>query len=364
MEQSRILIAGGYGAVGVKIAKFLGLRPDVIPVIGGRNAQKAAQIAKEMNCEWIAIDLDNKDSITKGLENVDIVINCYIPSDDHPVILAEVCAEQQVNYLDLSAFHGYCDRVMQLDGLAREKGTTLITALGVYPGIPGLILADACEHFSKIKSADFYFVMGSKLAGITPLSMMGIQYMTNIPPQVWNGHQWQKPQESQRQEFISEPFCKKVFLSPGMITYDLHKASETVEVDKITYWSGMENLIQGLVFYIGLKLRLATTAKKAARFLKFVKYLAKGNKSHSEMVLKSVVKGEKDGKELKWSVEVRGTEDELTAIIPVLICDQIINGQIEQKGAFTGPQLVNTRILMESLQQVAPGMKEEWAPVK
>ena len=363
MEKSKILIAGGYGAVGEKIVNYLSLRPGVIPVIGGRNKTKAARLAKEMNCEWVEIDLDDRESISNGLKNVDIVINCYIPSDNYPIKLAELSAEQQVNYLDLCAFQGYCERVVQLDPLAREKGTTLITALGVYPGIPGLILADAFEHFSKIKSADFYFVMGGKLEGLTPLSMVGVQYMTNTPPMVWDNNQWQKPQQVQRLEYISEPFRKKVFFSPGMITYDLYRIPETVEVDRISYWSGMESLFQGLVFYFGMKLGWAANVKRAAWFLKLLKFLGKGKKSHPEMVLKAVVLGEKDGKEIKRTVEIKGTEDELTAAIPVLVCDQIIDGTINQYGAFTGPQLVNTQTLMQSLQKMVPGMKENLVPV-
>ena len=304
-----------------------------------------------MNCDWIRIDLDHSDSISSGLQDVDIVINCYIPSDDYPIKLAEIAVEQQVHYLDLSAFNGYCHRVMQLNALALRKKVTLITALGVYPGIPGLILADADTYFSKIQSAEFYFVMGGKLEGLTPLSLMGVQHMMDVPPLVWDTDQWRKPQVTGVQEPISEPFNKSVVLSPGMITYDLQMMPETMKIEKIAFFSGMENLFQGFVFFCGMKLGKAKNKKNAARFLKLLQFLGKSRRNHPEMALKAVVQGIKDEKPVKRIHKIHGSEDDLTAVIPVLVCDQLINGKINQSGAFTGPQIVNTRAVMQFFKE-------------
>lgn len=362
MKNTRILIAGGYGAVGEKATELLVHRPGVTAVVAGRNQEKARSLATKLKCDWIGIDLNSKDSISAGLKHIDIVINCFIPADDYPVLLAEVAIEKQVNYLDVSAFNGYCEQVLALNSLAIEKGVTLITALGAYPGISGLVLADADKHFEKIDSADFYFAMGGKLEGLTPLSLVGVHYMMSIAPKVWESGQWQKPQVSNTQEPMSEPFNKSVFFSPGMITTDLRLLPKSIRVDNIAYWSGMENMLQGLVFFLGMKLGLAATEKRATPFLKFLKFLGKGKNSHSEMALKAVVKGRKDGKPVKRILEIHGTEDYLTALIPVLICDQLINGQISQGGAFTGPQIVDTGSLIQSLKDTVPSVKESWEP--
>lgn len=360
MKETRILIAGGYGAVGKEIVKLLAPKSGVMPVVGGRDGEKAKLLANQLNCEWIRIDLDNGESISNALKNTDIVINCYLPSNNYPVRLANSAIEQQVHYLDVSAFNGFCRRVIRLNTLAGKKGVTLITALGVYPGIPGLILADAGAHFSEIHSAEFFFVMGGKLEGLTPLSLMGVNYMMDVPPMVWDTDQWQKPQATGTQEPISEPFNKNIFFSPGMITYDLHTIPETMRIKKIAYWSGMENMLQGLVFLAGMKLGWAGTEKKAARFLKLLKFFGKGRKNHPDIALKAVVKGVKEGEQIKRILEVHGTEDYLTAVIPVLVCDQLISGRINQRGAFTGPQIVNTRALMKSFRDNVPGYKESW----
>ncbi len=360
MNKTKILIAGGYGAVGEEIARLLTRKPGIVPVVGGRNEEKARLLADQLNCEWIRFDLNNNESVLNGLKGMDIVINCYLPSDSYHTKLAEAAIERQVNYLDVSAFNGYCGRIMQLNSLAEEKGATLVTALGAYPGIPGLILANSGDYFSEISSADIYFVLGGKLQGLTPLSLMGVQYMMDVPPLVWESNQWQKPRVTGTRESIGKPFNKEIFFSPGMITHDLHMIPETVKIDKISSWSGMENLLQGLVFFIGMKLGWAGSEKKAARFLKLLKLMGKRRKSHPEMALKVVVKGIKDGKPMKRIVEINGTEDYLTALVPVLACDQLIDGQISQKGAFTGPQIVETETLLQSFRDIAPGYKEDW----
>jgi saccharopine dehydrogenase-like NADP-dependent oxidoreductase len=360
MKEARILIAGGYGAVGREVVKLLTKKSGLHPIIGGRDEIKAKSFAAQENCEWGVIDLDNRESITAGLRGIDIVVNCFLPSDDYHTDLAESAIELGIHYLDVSAFIGYSERIMKLNKAAKEKEVTTITALGAYPGITGLLILDAKNHFSEISSADAYFAMGGKLDGMTPLSLIGVDYMMSVPPLTWNKDKWEKAKMSGTKEFMGEPFNKMIGFFPGMITFDLHALPDAMNLNRLSCWSGVENTLQGLIFFLGNKLGLGKNEKRAKRFLKLLLFLGKGKKNHSDTVLKIVVEGEKDGVLKKRIIELHETEDYLTALIPVLACEQLVHSHVKKRGAFTGPQIIDTTKLIKSLKESNISFKENW----
>ncbi len=113
MEKSRILIPGGYGAVGSIISTLLSNNNTIMPVVAGRNAEQAEKLAEKLNCEWTTIDLENRHSIKEALQNIDIVISCYIPSGDFNTLLPEMAAESGIHYMDVAAFNEFNERVLE-----------------------------------------------------------------------------------------------------------------------------------------------------------------------------------------------------------------------------------------------------------
>lgn len=360
MNKARILIAGGYGAVGQEVVKLISQRSDMTAVVGGRNRDKARKCAEQFDCEWQVMDLDDLESIKVNLHSIDIVINAFIPSDAYHVDLAEMAIGAGTHYLDVNAFIGYSERVMKLDPVAKEKDVTLITALGAYPGIPALLIADAMHHFSEIKSSNIYFAMGGKLEGMTPLAISGLDYMMNVTPMKWKDDHWENAEMKGTSEIMGEPFNKKIGFFPGMITYDLLKIPDMVKIEQIANWSGMENALQGMILYFGVKLGLGKNEKRAKKFLGLLKFLGKSMRYHPDTALKIVVDGIQDGTQKKRTIELHHTEDYLTALIPVLACEQLIGGQIEKRGAFTGPQVFDTGALIDGLKDSLVAYHEEW----
>ncbi len=360
MKETRILVVGGYGAVGREIVKLLANKPDIKTIIGGRNKIKAEMLAESLDCEWRVVDLDSPESIKVALLEIDIVINCYLPADDYHIELAKLAIEAGVHYLDINPFIGYSERITELDQAAREKEVTLITALGASPGIPGLLILDAKNYFSEINSANVYFAMGGKLDGLTPLAIVGVDYMMKVVPKIWNQKQWEKAKMTGIKERMGEPFNKSVGFYPGMITYDFFALPEMMKIGKIAYWSGMENAFQGLVMFFGSKLGLGKNIGRAKKFLKLLLFLGKGKNNHPDTVVKVVVEGKIEGVRKKRAIELHETEDFLTALILVLACEQIVHSQITQRGAFAGSQVVDTTKLIESLKDCEIGYKESW----
>ncbi|MCP4153531.1 MAG: hypothetical protein GY757_37735 [bacterium] len=161
-------------------------------------------------------------------------------------------------------------------------------------------------------------------------------------------------------EYMGKPFNKKIGFFPGMITYDMLTVPEIVKVDEMAYWSGMENSLQGLLFFLGFKMGWGKNLKRAEKFLRFLKFMGKGGKNHSDTAMKIVVEGTVNGTQKIRTVEVHATEDFLTALIPVIACEQLTNSTIKEAGSFTGSQIINTPKLMEALKENATGYQELW----
>ncbi|MCP5053912.1 MAG: NAD(P)H-binding protein, partial [bacterium] len=288
MKQKRVLIAGGYGAVGGRLSRIFAGNKNIIPVVAGRNETKASVLAKELNCQWQVVDLEDKESIREALDGIDIVINCFIASENFNLYLPETAIEKGIHYLDLSGYNEYCEGIIRLKDSAEKNESLLITALGAYPCIGGLVLASNKDYFDEIASVDIYFTMGGKLGGLSVLSLKGANYMVNTAPLVWKEGQWRKPDKTSTKEHVGGPFNKKISFYPGMITYDLYFVPGLEKIKHIASWSGMENMFQALVFVIGMKLGWAKNDKRAKRFLKILKYLGRGKKNHEDISLKIV----------------------------------------------------------------------------
>jgi saccharopine dehydrogenase-like NADP-dependent oxidoreductase len=348
MKKHHVLIPGGYGAVGSIIATLLSKKENIIPIVAGRSENQAKKLAEKLACQWITIDLENKASIETALKNIDIVINCYTPSGDFNTMLPELAAISGVHYLDVAAFNKFNKGVIDLHKKAIENKAILITALGLFPGIPGLILGSNKNHFDEVETTDIFFTSGANMDTLSPLALQGIGLMMKEPPKQWNGGHWVKPFVKSKKEHISEPFNKNITFYPYMVTYDLLKIPEIMKINNLNMWSMSENIFVGMILLLGLKMGLAKTVERAKKFLTILRFLGK-NKNH-DYAMKIVSKGTKGNEKYERIVEMNASEEYLTAIVPVIVCEQITDGDIKKAGAFTGAEIVNMSEFINSLK--------------
>lgn len=276
MKKKYVLIPGGYGAVGTIVSSLLSKNKTFIPVVAGRSENQAKKLAAKLKCKWTVIDLENKESIELALKDRDIVISCYVPSGEFNTLLPQIAAESGIHYLDIAAFNKFNKNVMRLNKKAIQNGAILITALGLFPGVPGLILVSNKDYFDKI--------------------------------------------------------------------------------DKIAMWSMSESFFLGIILFFGLKLGFAKTIKRARKFLFLLRFL--GRNKNKEYSMKIVTTGTKNNQGFKRIVEMNASEEFLTAIVPVLICEQIVTGNINNAGAFTGADIIDTKMFVESLKDVDVNYKD------
>ncbi|MCK5690610.1 hypothetical protein KAI87_15125, partial [Myxococcota bacterium] len=117
-----------------------------------------------------------------------------------------------------------------------------------------------------------------------------------------------------------------------------------------TFWSGMEKMLQGIVFLLGIKFGGTKTHKRAERFLRILQWLGKGGDTTGDICLELIVRGEKDGSPKEQHLSLHSSEEYATAIAPAIVCKQLASGMLSAKGAFLPPQVVLVDDAIEALR--------------
>jgi len=137
---SRCLIYGAYGYTGDLISR-LAASDGASVVLGGRNADKLAPLAQELNLEYRAFGLDDADAIDAALEDVDVVLHCAGPFFRTSKPMVDACIRTRTHYLDITGefvvFEACADRGAE----AAEAGVMLMPGVG-FDVVPSDCLAN------------------------------------------------------------------------------------------------------------------------------------------------------------------------------------------------------------------------------
>ncbi|WP_046468088.1 saccharopine dehydrogenase family protein [Allosalinactinospora lopnorensis] len=151
----RILILGGYGAVGREAAAALvRLLPEAAVVVAGRDPDTARPVP---GATAMRVDAADEADLARALDGVDAVLMC---AELDNARIARACLERGTGYLDVSATHRLLAGIGELDGLAREHGATAVLSVGLAPGVTNL-LAASCAERSGAAEVEIGVLIGS-----------------------------------------------------------------------------------------------------------------------------------------------------------------------------------------------------------
>ena len=149
---SRIVIVGGYGHVGRRLAAELA--PTHTVVLAGRRPDQARQTAADLSVAAAALPVDatTGDGLVSTVQPGDVVVNA---TGDHPTVsLARATIAAGCHYTDLSADHRTIDALLTLDADARTAGGSVLPGIGLAPGATNLLAAAATHHLGGADRVD------------------------------------------------------------------------------------------------------------------------------------------------------------------------------------------------------------------
>jgi hypothetical protein len=160
----KVLILGGYGNFGKRIARLL-TRKGIGVILAGRDEAKAAALAKALPPELAEVAVfDAKSGLLPQLEVLKplVVINTCGPFQNADYGIARTCIAGGVHYIDLADGRDFVTGITQLDADAKQRNVAVISGASTVPALSAAVIERFLPQFSAIDSLDFGITPGQK----------------------------------------------------------------------------------------------------------------------------------------------------------------------------------------------------------
>jgi Saccharopine dehydrogenase NADP binding domain len=170
---TRVLLLGGYGFFGGRIAASLARNSRVQLVLAGRDLQKATALAYQLGLTaGHARRVDAEDprlaTLLRKLE-VRVVIHTAGPFQDQDYHVAEAAIEAGAHYLDLADGRAFVGGIGRLDAAARNAGVLVVSGVSSLPAISSAVVDRYREGFSQLDAIRIGISSGAVVPGIATI---------------------------------------------------------------------------------------------------------------------------------------------------------------------------------------------------
>ncbi len=206
----RILVLGGYGAMGQVCAEDLA-RAGATVIVAGRNPDKARIMADKLgkNTETARIDAMDRDLAwkIKKLEP-DVLVNATWYEFNIPVMSAAIKAG--VHYVDLGGLYHKTFEQLKFDQEAKNANVLCLLGMGSTPGTTNVMAAYGASKLDKIKKVEIrsgWRLLEKTIKPVVPFSARTIIDEFTLPvPILRNGRmEFVKPKSSKIRFTFSKP---------------------------------------------------------------------------------------------------------------------------------------------------------------
>jgi saccharopine dehydrogenase-like NADP-dependent oxidoreductase len=153
VNTSGVLIVGGYGVVGQRIAAELAPEYPGHVVIAGRNETRAHEVANMIGhgARGRKIDITTSTSIADALRGIEVVVSC-IDQPNRKLLWAAI--ERGLRYTDITPHLtelGRGSRLYEIEAASIKSGAKIVLGTGIVPGISNVIVRSLVD---KLGGAD------------------------------------------------------------------------------------------------------------------------------------------------------------------------------------------------------------------
>src|SRR5215207_8976636 len=151
LKDTDILITGGYGTVGRRIAADL--TPDYPGrvIVAGRSAEKAARLAAELGhgVRGRRVDVGEPDSVEAALDGVGVVMSCIDQPEPH---LLRSAIGRGLAYTDIAPHLMTRRPTEAMKAEAAQMGGRIVLGSGLAPGISSLLARLGADRVGAVES--------------------------------------------------------------------------------------------------------------------------------------------------------------------------------------------------------------------
>lgn len=157
---TRILIVGGSGAFGARIAERFAKTTDFELVVAGRNQTRArdtaASLRNQFSAKVKAVALDSLTVQPEQLADIDaeIIINASGPFQEHNTRLIEAAIVTKTHYIDLADSRSYVTGIDAFDVKAKQANVLVVSGASTVPGLSSIVLRHLAENLATVDSVE------------------------------------------------------------------------------------------------------------------------------------------------------------------------------------------------------------------
>jgi hypothetical protein len=163
----RVLLLGGYGVFGARIAERLAREPDIEVVVAGRSRERAGELAarvqKGARARIMPAQLDAMQIATSELAALRplLVINASGPYQRQDYRLARACIAAGAHYLDLADARTFVTGISALDADARQAGVLVVSGASTVPAVAAAVIDEHAPRFAALEAATIVIAPGN-----------------------------------------------------------------------------------------------------------------------------------------------------------------------------------------------------------
>lgn len=356
---NKVLILGGYGNFGSRIA--LALAKAKIPIIiVGRERQKAEILRNNLK-KWATENLitvaafDANKELEKELYLLkpSIVVNTIGPFQTTDYSVAKICIQQHIHYIDLADARDFVTGITRLTSLAAANRVLVVSGASTVPGLSSAVLERYKNDFASIESLIYGISPGQKSPRGLATTKSILTYLGK-PLKPWgNSNQpifgWQ---DIYRQDY---PELGKRWMANCDIP-DLDLFTQKYGVKKIRFSAGMESSMLHLgmwaISYL-IRLGLPLNLSQHAKFLLSLSHLFDpfGTKNGGMHMLMKGIDKKGNPIEIKWFIIAKNNDGPQIPCVPaIILCKKITQGTLTTSGALPCVGMISVDEYLKELE--------------
>ena len=165
-----VLVLGGYGFFGTRIAKALAEDARIRVLIGGRDPEKAAGAARALGLpeqQSAGIDAHGGDLAARLRElEVGVVVHTAGPFQTQGHDVAQAAIDAGCHYIDLADGRAFVTGITGLDAPARQKRVSVISGASSLPALSSAVVDRYAPRFGQLNTIRIGIGAGARAPGL------------------------------------------------------------------------------------------------------------------------------------------------------------------------------------------------------
>ncbi|MBT0956195.1 DUF4166 domain-containing protein [Alphaproteobacteria bacterium KMM 3653] len=364
----RVVIIGGYGVFGGRLARLLLQRGHEV-VVAGRRLEAAREFAQEVGGSAARLDRDDAD-FARELRALspEVVVDAAGPFQGYgaePYRVARAAIAAGADYIDLSDAAEFTSGISGLDAEAQAAGMQVISGASSVPAVSSVIAGDMAADLSRVEVIETAICPGNRAPRGRSV-MQAILGQVGAPLRLWRGGVWREMRGwSQTRQVEIAPDMKRpaaLIGAPDLTLFPNHFKARSV-----VFRAGLDLRIMhyglGVLSWLRAK-RLLPPLERYDRPLRWVaERLEPFGRDTGGMICAVMGRGE-DGAPLarEWRLTAREGLGPFVPVVPAMvIIEQLARGE-RRAGARPALEVMTRAELEAALGEVGFSIAAEARP--